>query len=123
MKCVRPWKANGRSIAIGGLIIPSRLSGSLFTEAPFGRGFSLRFDNGASEQGPILPRWHYIMTKEIGTEAALENCRALINQIDAGLSAEEPFINVSSAAELLFYLEFAASALQRDATNSGPHPR
>ena len=91
--------------------------------APFGRGFSLRFDNGASEQGPILPRWHYIMTKEIGTEAALENCRALINQIDAGLSAEEPFINVSSAAELLFYLEFAASALQRDATNSGPHPR
>jgi hypothetical protein len=63
------------------------------------------------------------MTKEIGTEAVLENCRALINQIDAGLSAEEPFINVSSAAELLFYLEFAASALQRDATNSGPHPR
>jgi hypothetical protein len=62
------------------------------------------------------------MTKEIGTEAVLENCRALINQIDAGLSAEEPFINVSSAAELLFYLEFAASALQRDATNSGPHP-
>jgi hypothetical protein len=58
------------------------------------------------------------MTKEIGTEAALENCRALINQIDAGLSAEEP-----SAAELLFYLEFAAPALQRDATNSGPHPR
>ena len=52
------------------------------------------------------------MTKEIGTEAALENCRALINQIDAGLSAEEPFINVSTAAELLFYLEFAASALK-----------
>jgi hypothetical protein len=62
------------------------------------------------------------MTKEIGTEAVLENCRALINQIDAGLSAEEPFMNVSSAAELLLYLEFAASALQRDATNSGPHP-
>jgi hypothetical protein len=63
------------------------------------------------------------MLKEIEAEATLENCRALIDEINAGLSAEEPFINVSSAAELLFYLEFAASALQRDATNSGPHPR
>jgi hypothetical protein len=53
------------------------------------------------------------MIKEIGTRAALENCRALIDQINVGLSMEKPFVNVSSAAELLFYLEFAASALKR----------
>jgi hypothetical protein len=54
--------------------------------------------------------------KQIGTGAALENCRALINQINAGLSAEEPFVNVSSAAELLSYLECAASALKKART-------
>jgi hypothetical protein len=53
-----------------------------------------------------------MMLDTIEAEAALENCRALINRIDAGLSAEEPFVNVSSAAELLLYLEFAASALE-----------
>jgi len=53
-----------------------------------------------------------MMPNIIEAEAALENCRALINQIYAGLSAEEPFVNVSSAAELLLYLEFAASALE-----------
>jgi predicted DNA-binding ribbon-helix-helix protein len=35
-------------------------------------------------------------------ETALANCRALINQIKAGLSAKEPFVDVSSATELLF---------------------
>ena len=55
------------------------------------------------------------MLNEIEAGAVLENCRALINQNIAGLSAEEPFVNVSSAAELLFYLERAASAL-----NSAP---
>jgi hypothetical protein len=50
---------------------------------------------------------------ETEAEAALENCRALINHIVAGLSAEGSFINVSSAAELLLHLEFAASALKR----------
>ena len=59
------------------------------------------------------------MTKEIGTEAVLENCRALINQIDAGLSAEKPFVNFLSAAEVLLYLEFACSALKKSAL----HPR
>ena len=54
-----------------------------------------------------------MMPNTIEAEAALENCRALINQIDAGLSDEEPFVNVSSAAELLLYLEFAASALEQ----------
>jgi hypothetical protein len=52
------------------------------------------------------------MLNTIEAEATLENCRALINQIIAGLSAEEPFVNVSSAAELLLYLEGAASALK-----------
>jgi hypothetical protein len=56
-----------------------------------------------------------IVLKEIEAEAALENCRAPINQINAGLSAEEPFVNVSSAAKLLLYLEFAASALKKAA--------
>jgi hypothetical protein len=59
------------------------------------------------------------MSKEIGAEVVLENCRALIDQISAGLSAEEPAVNVSSAAELLFYLESAASALKK----SAPRPR
>jgi hypothetical protein len=57
--------------------------------------------------------------KEAEVEAALANCRALINQIDAGLSAKKLFLNISSAAELLFYLEFAASVLKKAA----PHPR
>jgi hypothetical protein len=63
------------------------------------------------EQGVIHTGRIYIMSKEIGAEAALENCRALINQINAGLSAEKPLVNASTAAELLFHLELAASAL------------
>jgi hypothetical protein len=59
------------------------------------------------------------MLKEIEAEATLENCRALIDEINAGLSAEEPFINVSSAAKLVLYLEFAASLLKK----SGAHAR
>jgi hypothetical protein len=62
-----------------------------------------------------------MMPNTIEAEAALENCRALINQIDAGLSAEEPFVNVSSAAELLLYLEFAASALEATKITSTFH--
>ena len=53
------------------------------------------------------------------TEAAavLDNGRALIKQIDAGLSAEEPFVNVSWVAELQLYLEFADSALKRSVSH------
>jgi hypothetical protein len=47
------------------------------------------------------------MLKETDAEATLKNCRALIDEIDARLSAKKLFINVSSAAELLLYLEFA----------------
>jgi hypothetical protein len=58
-----------------------------------------------------------IMLKEIEAEAAIENCRVLINQIDAGLSAEGPFEDVSSRVDLLLnlelHLEHAASALER----------
>jgi hypothetical protein len=57
-----------------------------------------------------------IVLKKFEAEAALANCRALINQINAGLSAEE---HVSSTAELQLYLEFAASALEKFA----PSPR
>ena len=59
------------------------------------------------------------MSKEIEAEAALENCRALIDQIIAGLSAEKPFVNVSFRAELLLYLDFACSALKK----SAPRPQ
>jgi hypothetical protein len=52
------------------------------------------------------------MTKEIAAEAALENCRALIEQINAALSAEKPFVNASTEAALLLHLELAASALK-----------
>jgi hypothetical protein len=53
------------------------------------------------------------MLKEINAEAVLDNCRALIEQINAGLSAEELLVNLSSAAELQLHLEFAASVLKR----------
>jgi hypothetical protein len=59
-----------------------------------------------------------IVLKQIEAGVALENCRALINQINAGLSAEEPFVDVLSATELLFYLEYAASALKRSMSRS-----
>ena len=64
------------------------------------------------------PRPGAMMLKETDVEAALTNCRALISQINAGLSAEEPFADVSSATELLFYLERAASALKRSMSRS-----
>jgi hypothetical protein len=53
--------------------------------------------------------------KEIEAEAALEDCRALLSQINEELFAEEPFVNVSRAAELQLYLGFAASALKKAA--------
>jgi hypothetical protein len=56
-----------------------------------------------------------IILNTIEAEATLENCRALINQIIAGLSAKEPLVNVSSVAELLLHLESAASALRKSA--------
>jgi hypothetical protein len=44
----------------------------------------------------------------------LEHCRALIEQIDAALSAEEPLLlDVSALAELQSHLESAASALRK----------
>jgi hypothetical protein len=57
--------------------------------------------------------------KEIEAEAVLENCRALIEQIKAGLSAEKPFVSASSAADLLLHLESAAAALKK---SFGPRP-
>jgi hypothetical protein len=53
------------------------------------------------------------MLKKTEAEATLENCRTLIDKINAGLSAEEPLVNLSSAAELLLHLESAASVLKR----------
>ncbi len=48
----------------------------------------------------------------------LESCRALIDRINAALSAEKPLVNVSTVAELLFHLELAASALKRTVSRS-----
>src|SRR5262245_11451486 len=62
-----------------------------------------------------LAGWGATMCKETDVEATLENCRALISQIIAGLSAEEPFVDASSATELLLCLERAASALKKAA--------
>ena len=59
------------------------------------------------------------MLKKTEAEATLENCRTLIDKINAGLSAEEPLVNLSSAAELLLHLEFAASVLKRSCSR-GP---
>ena len=59
-----------------------------------------------------------IVMNTTDVEAALANCRALIDQINAGLSAEEPFVDVSSATELIFYLERAASALKKSLSRS-----
>ena len=44
------------------------------------------------------------VVKQAELEAALANCSALINQIDAGLSVKKLFLNISSAAELYFIL-------------------
>ena len=52
-----------------------------------------------------------------------------VSQINDELFAEEPFVNVSRAAELQLYLEFAASALKRAAISiiamalAAPHYR
>jgi hypothetical protein len=62
-----------------------------------------------------IPDGIYIMSKEIEAEAVLENCRALIKQIKARLSAKKRVVNASSAAELLLHLESAASALRKSA--------
>jgi hypothetical protein len=61
--------------------------------------------------------------KEIDAEAVLENCRALIDHIIAKLSAEKPFIDVSSLAELLLHLESAASILKRSLGTTPTRPR
>jgi len=55
------------------------------------------------------------MLKTTEAKAGLKKCRGLIDEIIAGLSPEKPLVNISSAAELLFYLEFAASALKKSA--------
>jgi hypothetical protein len=73
---------------------------------------SLRVDSSTSK-APCKLCWGAIVAKEIDAETAIENCRALIKQIKARLSAEKPFVSASSAAELLVHLESAASALKR----------
>ena len=59
------------------------------------------------------------MLKTTEAKAGLKKCRGLIDEITTGLCAEKPLVNISSAAELLFYLEFAASALKKSAARAG----
>ena len=56
------------------------------------------------------------VVKEAELEAALANCRGLIDQIDAGLSVKKLSLNISSTAELLFYLEFCRLCSQEGRT-------
>jgi hypothetical protein len=56
------------------------------------------------------------MLKETEAEATLENCRALINQITVGLSAEKPFVDFLSATEVLLYLDLPVLL------SKSPHP-
>jgi hypothetical protein len=52
--------------------------------------------------------------KEIEVEAMLENCRSLVEQINAWLYAEKHvLLDDSAVAELLLHLESAASALRK----------
>jgi hypothetical protein len=60
--------------------------------------------------------------KKFEAEGTLENCRALINQIDSDLSGEASFVNVSSAAELLFHLEVAASFFKKALVDQDRQP-
>jgi hypothetical protein len=71
---------------------------------------------GKANGGDPLLDGGAMMLNTIEADAAIENCRALINQIDAGLSGEGSFGNIPSGAELLLlelHLERAASALER----------
>jgi hypothetical protein len=65
--------------------------------------------------------WGAIVSEEIEARIVLENCRALINRINARLSAEEPFLDVSTAEELLLHLEHAASVLDSALSKDQPH--
>jgi len=86
------------------------------------RATRLRWGRGLTEVTPGAPGKDFKRIAEGATmtdvETALANCRALINQINAGLSAKEPFVDVSSATELIFYLERAASALKKPVLRS-----
>ena len=79
------------------------------------RKITVAFNRSVNGSGGTLLDGGATMRKETDVAAILQNCRALINQIIAGLSAEKPFVSVSSAAELLLYLECAASALKKAA--------
>jgi hypothetical protein len=57
--------------------------------------------------------------KEIEAEAAREDCRALISQINAELFAEEPFVNVSRGSRASVNCSCADMAGSRSATH---HP-
>jgi hypothetical protein len=63
------------------------------------------------------------MLKQIESEPVLENCRALIDQITEAISVEKPFVSLSSAAELLLYLELAASTLKKSLRSTPTRPR
>ena len=78
---------------------------------------SVALDDLVTHRGGLLDGGAIVL-KEIEAGAALEICLVLINQINVGLAAEEPFVNASSATDVLLYLEFAASALESSVSRS-----
>jgi hypothetical protein len=60
-----------------------------------------------------------IVSKEIEAGAVVENCHALIENKCRAFCGKA-FATVSSAAELLFYLEFAASSFKKSELWSAP---
>jgi hypothetical protein len=93
---------------------------SAWRQQAYRRGISTSEEDRAKQQAfrvrpQALLDGVAIVHNEIEAGAVLENSRALISQINVRLSAGELFVDVSSARELLFYLERAASAL-----NSAP---
>jgi hypothetical protein len=85
-----------------------RMSELLAAADPAGGGSRLKKpESDSPKKDDCLNRWMVarerpdgvaIMLKEIEAEAALEKCRALIDQINAGLSVEEPFDPTSASA-------------------------
>ena len=98
----REWQALARATA--GLVRPTYTANGTISRALGDHGQS----HVSIAEGAIMT----------DVETALASCRALINQINAGLSAKEPFVDASSATELIFYLERAASALKKSFSRS-----
>jgi hypothetical protein len=78
-----------------------------------GRDFGGRFILGGRRRDGIIRSLEATMRRSRPVKR-----EGTYDQIIAGLSAKKPFVDVSSATELLFYLERAAFALKRSVSRS-----